>query len=166
MTAMTDHPEALLKSTRELMFSRPGFLIRRLNQINAGMYWEEFLPSNITPVQYGMLTIVARLPGLDQTRLGQEIGLDRTTTADVVKRLEQRGLLRRSPNPADRRSRLVNPTPEGQEAVAGLEERLLRAQERLLGPLRPAERAILMDLMRRLVETHNQCSRTAMRDIY
>jgi len=147
------------------MYSRPGFLIRRLHQINAGMYWEQFLPHNITPVQYGVLTIVSRLPGLDQTRLGQEIGLDRTTTADVVKRLEHRNLLKRIPNPDDKRSRLVHPTAEGQGLVSELEEKLTHAQDKLLSPLRPAERAILMDLMQRLVKANNQYSRSVMRDI-
>ena len=108
---------------------------------------------------------MAALPGLDQTALGQEVGLDRTTTADVVKRLEERGLLERRPNPDDRRTRHVQLTAQGQERVAELHGDMTRAQERLLEPLRPAEKAILLDLMRRLVEANNQYSRTILRGI-
>ena len=108
---------------------------------------------------------MAALPGLDQTALGQEVGLDRTTTADVVKRLEERGLLERRPNPADRRTRHVQLTAQGQARVTELHADMTRAQERLLEPLRPAEKAILLDLMRRLVEANNQYSRTILRSV-
>jgi DNA-binding MarR family transcriptional regulator len=140
-------------------------LIRRLHQIHVAMFMEEFKSTNTTPVQYGLMSAVAALPGLDQTALGQEVGLDRTTTADVVKRLEERGLLERRSNPADRRTRHVQLTDEGRAYVAELHGDMTRAQERLLEPLRPAEKAILMDLMRRLVEANNQYSRTILRGI-
>ena len=42
---------------------------------------------------------------------------------------------------------------------------MTRAQDRLMEPLRPAEKAMLMDLMRRLVEANNQYSRTILRGI-
>ena len=145
--------------------ARPGFLIRRLHQIHVAMFLEEFKSQNITPVQYGLMTAVAALPDLDQTALGQEVGLDRTTTADVVKRLEDRGLLDRRPNPLDRRTRHVRLTAEGERMVDLLQGDMTRAQDRLLQPLRPAERAMLMDLMRRLVEANNQYSRTILRGI-
>lgn len=150
---------------KKLLFARPGFLIRRLHQIHVTMFLEEFKSENVTPVQYGLLTAVAALPGLDQTALGQEVGLDRTTTADVVKRLEERGLLERHPNPADRRTRHVQLTAEGHELVTALYGDMMRAQERLLEPLREAERIMLMDMLRRLVEANNQYSRTILRGI-
>lgn len=148
---------------KELLWARPGFLIRRLHQIHVAMFLEEFKSQNITPVQYGLMSAVSALPDLDQTALGQEVGLDRTTTADVVKRLEERGLLERRPNPADKRTRHVRLTALGQQTVAALHGDMQRAQERLLEPLRPAERGMLMDLMRRLVEANNQFSRTVLR---
>ncbi|QHJ01611.1 MarR family transcriptional regulator [Xylophilus rhododendri] len=129
------------------------------------MFLEEFKTESVTPVQYGLMTAVAALPGLDQTALGQEVGLDRTTTADVVKRLEDRGLLERKPNPQDRRTRHVSLTDEGQRLVAALHANMTRAQERLLEPLREAEKSMLMDLMQRLVEANNQYSRTILRGI-
>ena len=162
---MIDKPERDIDPAKEALFARPGFLIRRLHQIHVAMFMEEFKSTNITPVQYGLMSAVAALPGLDQTALGQEVGLDRTTTADVVKRLEERGLLERRPNPHDRRTRHVQLTAQGQARVAELHGDMTRAQERLLEPLRPAEKAILLDLMRRLVEANNQYSRTILRGI-
>ncbi len=66
---------------KELLFARPGFLVRRLHQIHYALFFEECKSQNVTPVQYGILTAVSVLPDLDQTSLGQEVGLDRTTTA-------------------------------------------------------------------------------------
>lgn len=79
-------PEA--DPAKELLWARPGFLVRRLHQIHVAMFFEECKAPNITPVQYAILTVLSVLPGLDQTSLGQEVGLDRTTTMDVVRRLK------------------------------------------------------------------------------
>ena len=73
------------------------------------------------------------------------------------------GLVVRSANPADKRTRHVRLTEEGQKVVESLRGGMARAQERLLEPLRPAERTMLMDLMRILVEANNQYSRTVLR---
>ncbi len=79
-------PMTTVDPAKELLFARPGFLVRRLHQIHVAMFFEECKSQNVTPVQYAILTAVSVLPDLDQTSLGQEVGLDRTTTADVVKR--------------------------------------------------------------------------------
>jgi len=118
------------------------------------MLFEEFQSRKVTPIQYGVLSIVETQPSLDQTSLGKEIGLDRTTTADVVKRLVERGLLRREHHPDDKRMWQLFITQEGSEVIATLRDGMARAQERLLSPLRPAEQAMLMDLMTRLVEAN------------
>lgn len=148
---------------KELLQARPGFLVRRLNQIHYSLFFEECKSQNITPVQYGILTVLSVLPELDQTSLAEEVGLDRTTTADVVKRLEDRGLIVRKPNPADRRARLARLTPAGRKMVDLLRPNMQRAQEQLLEPLKPAERMMFMHLLTILVEANNEHSRTVLR---
>jgi DNA-binding MarR family transcriptional regulator len=162
---VNDRSEGEIDPAKELLFARPGFLVRRLHQIHVAMFLEELKSDNITPVQYGLMTALSVLPGLDQTALGQEVGLDRTTTADVVKRLEERGLVERRTNPSDRRTRHVHLTAAGERLVAALHSDMTRAQQRLLEPLREAEKTMLMDLLRRLVEANNQYSRTILRSV-
>ncbi len=135
--------------------SRPGFLIRRLHQIHYAMFFEECQTRKVTPIQFGILSVVETQPGLDQTTLGKEIGLDRTTAADVVKRLEERGLLSRQVHPADKRMWQLYVTEEGAAVIDLLRAGMTRAQERLLAPLRPAEQAMFMDLMAILVDANN-----------
>lgn len=150
---------------KELLWARPGFLVRRLHQIHVAMFFEECKTANITPVQYAILTVLSVMSGLDQTSLGQEVGLDRTTTADVVRRLEERGLLERRDNPADRRTRHVFLSKEGKSLVTSLRNDMARAQERMLAPLTPTQRKTFMNLLATLVEANNQYSRTVLRAV-
>jgi DNA-binding MarR family transcriptional regulator len=149
---------------KDMLWARPGFLVRRLHQIHVAMFFEECKVPNITPVQYALLTVLSVLPGLDQTALGQEVGLDRTTTADVVKRLEERGLVERRQNPEDRRTRHVHLTREGKAVVTSMRADMAHAQERLLLPLRPAQKKVFMELLSKLVEANNDYSRTVLRN--
>jgi DNA-binding MarR family transcriptional regulator len=148
---------------KQALWSRPGFLVRRLNQIHYALFFEECKSHNITPVQYGILTALSLSPWLDQTQIGLELGLDRTTTADVVKRLQERGLVERRVNPEDRRSRQALITKEGLRVMGALQEGMLRSQNRLLEPLTPRNRAIFMKLLSQLVEANNHYSRAMLR---
>lgn len=150
---------------KELLWARPGFLVRRLHQIHVTMFLEECKSSNLTPVQYGILTVLKVLPDLDQTSLGQEVGLDRSTTADVVRRLEERGLVERRPDETDKRARRVRLTKEGRAVVVSLRADMARAQERMLAPLRPAQQKTFMSLLSTLVEANNEHSRTVLRSV-
>jgi DNA-binding MarR family transcriptional regulator len=147
------------------LWARPGFLVRRLNQIHYAMFFEECKEENVTPVQYGILTVLSANPWLDQTAIGYEVGLDRTTSADVIKRLEEKGLLERRINPLDRRSRQAAITPEGQRVMELLKQGMARAQQRLLDPLSLRDRKIFMSLLVELVDANNQYGRAVLKSI-
>ena len=98
------------------LWSRPGYLIRRLHKIHCALFLEECKDSGLTPVQYGLLTALSFRGELDQGSLAEELGLDRTSTAEVLSRLEKRGLVTRKPNPRDRRARLARITRRGHTA--------------------------------------------------
>src|SRR5260370_1805656 len=84
------------------LWSRPGFLVRRLHQISVAIFLEEMADLEITPVQYGALMIVAAEPGIDQSALAAELGVDRANAGDVLARLSKSGYLTRDPSPSDR----------------------------------------------------------------
>ena len=87
---------------------------------------------------------------LDQGSLGAQMGIDRTNVADVVARLEKRGLVKRVVNTADRRSKLVSITPAGRKMAKELSMAMVTAQEILIGPLSEKEQATLMKLLQKL----------------
>ncbi len=64
-----------------------------------------------------MMTAIAEQPGLEQARLAQEVGVDRATLANVVARLESRGLLRRTTTKTDRRLKRVILTAKGKRLL-------------------------------------------------
>lgn len=133
----------------------PGPYIRRLQQIAVALFMEETEGWNLTPVQYGALLTVSRQPGLDQRTLADLMGLDTSTTAGVVDRLESRGWLRRGASPTDRRVKLLQTTVEGTALLADVEAQVLAAQARMLAPLPAAEQAEFMRMLRTLVDTHS-----------
>jgi DNA-binding MarR family transcriptional regulator len=145
------------------LWSRPGFLLRRLNQIHYALFFEECRAFNITPVQYGLLTALAIRGQLDQGSLGIELGIDRTNVADVLIRLSARGLVRRVQDPSDRRAKLASLTPKGRQLTASMFASMQRAQDRLLAPLSQKERDAFMTTLVRLIEANNAYGRTILR---
>jgi DNA-binding MarR family transcriptional regulator len=156
-------PPAHAEEPRLPLWSRPGFLLRRLNQIHYALFFEECREFNITPVQYGLLTALSIRGCLDQGSLGIELGIDRTNVADVLVRLEARGLIQREADPADRRAKLASLTPKGRTLTSRMFAAMQRAQDRLLAPLSQKERDNFMTTMVRLIEANNAYGRTMLR---
>ena len=144
-----------------MLWSRPGYLVRRLNQIHYAMFYEECKTQNVTPVQYGVLTALSLSPWLDQTAIGMELGLDRTTTTWSS---ACRNAAWWSGAPInDKRSRQAVITQEGLRIMGLLQEGMARAQQRLLEPLSTRNQEIFMKLLSTLVEANNQYSRTTLK---
>ncbi|WP_183031021.1 MarR family winged helix-turn-helix transcriptional regulator [Cupriavidus sp. UME77] len=141
---------------RQVMWDRPGFLIRRLNQIGQAIFFDLCHSESITPLQVGMLTALSMNPWLDQKAIGRELSLDRTTTAEVLKRLGEKGLVDTRVNPDDRRSRLSVITKEGLKLINDLQENIHRSQELLIEPLPAEERVVFMKLLAQLVDAHEK----------
>jgi MarR family transcriptional regulator, lower aerobic nicotinate degradation pathway regulator len=137
----------------------PGHHIRRLHQIAVAVFLQETEAHGITPVQFAALQAVANTPGLDQRSLAARIGLDTSTLANVVDRLETRGWMQRNASPEDKRVRLLTLTHEGEQLLAGVLPDMHRAQERILAPLPKAERKEFMRMLRTLVDANNELSR-------
>ena len=147
------------------LWTRPGFLIRRLHQIHYAIFFEDCKDDNITPVQYGLLSVLIDDPWLDQTEIGYQVGLDRTTSADVIRRLEEKGWVERRVNPSDRRSRQARVTDEGAEVMTTLKNKMVQTQKRLLEPLEESERHVFMDLLKKLVDANNQYGRAVLKSL-
>lgn len=145
------------------LWSRPGYLVRRLHQIHSAIFLDECQGFGVTAVQYGLLSAIRFFPGSDQKTLGAEVGLDRTNVADVIERLAERGLVVRKRNDKDRRSKDVFLTSEGEALVDAMYAHMQRAQERLMKPLPPEFRPAFMSMLVDLVEGNNEHSRAELR---
>jgi DNA-binding MarR family transcriptional regulator len=157
-----DTAPAVKEAERQLPL-RPGFLVRRLHQIHLALFAEECAGFEVTPVQYSIMTVVGEQPGLDQARLAYAVGIDRTTLANVVARLEGRGIVKRTASPTDRRLRLVTLTKAGARLLEDMRAPARRAHDRTIEALPPDERALFVDLLRRLVDAGNAYGRAPLR---
>ncbi len=144
------------------LWDRPGFLVRRLHQIHVAMFLEALSEDKVTPIQYGLLSILVDTPGLDQLSLAEELGIDRANVADVLNRLEGRKLVTRVVDPNDRRRKLCLPTREGTAFVRKYYGHMRAAQEKLLAALPPAECKVFIAHLRRLVEHNNDHGRARL----
>ena len=145
------------------LYSKPGYLFRRAQQIAVAIFMEECAAQALTPVQYAALVAIREHAGLDATRLSALVAFDRSTLGDVLERLEQRGLILRQPSPQDKRVKLLFPTPRGRKLLTEVMPAMERAQARMLAPLMPGDRQTLLRLLGELVEANNEVSRAPLR---
>jgi DNA-binding MarR family transcriptional regulator len=131
---------------------RPGFLLRRTHQISAAVFEDECRASvGLTPAQYGVLTVLrASEPGLDQTRLARALAFDKVTVLRVLRGLESRGLVQRTPAPASKRNLSVALSPAGEATLEQAQKPAEKAYKRLMGPLSAAQQAQLVELLQQL----------------
>ena len=142
-----------------ILAARPGFLIRRMHQIHLALFAEECSGFDITPVQYSIMTVAGAQPGLEQARLADEVGVDRATLANVVARLEGKGVLRRTRSRTDKRLKLVSLAPRGDRLIEKMRKAVQRAHDRTVVALPPGERAMFVKLLVQLVDAQNESGR-------
>jgi DNA-binding MarR family transcriptional regulator len=145
------------------LYSMPGHLIRRAQQIAVSIFLDECASLDMTPVQYAALVTIRDNPGIDATRLSALVAFDRSTLANVLERLETKQLILRSGNHNDRRVKVLRLTPEGEAVLVQAEPLVERAQMRILAPLPPDDRQAFLSILARLVESNNEASRAPLR---
>lgn len=134
----------------------PGHLIRRAHQVAVAIFMEETGGHDVTPVQFAILNALMDVPGEDQVTLAAHVAFDAATFGSVIGRLEAKGWVRREPDAADRRRKLLWVTREGEAAAAAMKRQVVRAQKRILGPLSAGEQQQLVGLLAKLVSGHGQ----------
>jgi MarR family transcriptional regulator, lower aerobic nicotinate degradation pathway regulator len=137
------------------LYDKPGYQIRRLRQIAAGLFAAEAAPFGITGQQWTTLQALGEFPRLEQGELCDVLSLDRATMATLLVRLEEKGLVRRTTSDSDRRRKHVALTPRGRRTLADMAPLLDRIQERILEPLAPADRLAFGRMLKTLVDTHS-----------
>jgi len=143
------------------LYEHPGHLLRRAQQISVSIFYDE-MGSELTPVQYAILTRLAAHPGIDQVSLAGLAAIDTSTGATVCARLEEKGLLERKVIPHNRRQRALTITAAGTRLLDTLVPGAQRLRQRLLDPLSPEEQAQFMTLLAKLVNENNDQSRAPL----
>jgi DNA-binding MarR family transcriptional regulator len=138
-----------------LIYAKPGYLFRRMQQIFLTIFMEMTSDYGITPAQYGALAAIREYPGIDQLRLGELIDFDRNTIGGIVRRLQAKKLIRRLEGEDDRRRKVLHITNAGDRLLDDMFSVTERAQQRALHGLSASEKKQLIGLLTRLVELHS-----------
>jgi DNA-binding MarR family transcriptional regulator len=126
----------------------------------SGTYVEDFLGDPKLADSYGLVSLIGAARSITPTDVAARLGTAVTTASDRIRRLEERGLAERRPNPADGRSHLVSLTPEGQkafesswpawrQAIVTLEEELSLPSTQIAEAIRELDRAMRAVIARR-----------------
>ena len=101
----------------------------------------------LTPRQFAILQAVAEANGLSQTDIMAATGIDRSSTADLVRRLVSHGWLQRRRTKRDARLYAVRLTPEGRHVLSQAAPAARATEESLLAPLAIADRATFLEAL-------------------
>jgi MarR family transcriptional regulator, lower aerobic nicotinate degradation pathway regulator len=159
------HVRAHLRAARirSPLLGRPGFLIRRLHQLHCALFLEETRGHDITPVQYSLMTALAARGELEQNNLALEIGLERSSVAEVVPRMQRRGLLTRRRSLVDGRVKLIRLTRKGAALLRRMAGAVQRAHDRTIEQLVQPDRDWFSLQLIRLVEANKEIGSVPLR---
>jgi DNA-binding MarR family transcriptional regulator len=108
---------------------------------------------DLTPRQYAVLYTVANNEGVSQTGLVERTGIDRSTLADIVRRMQRKGLLQRRRTKEDARAYAVKLTEEGRRLLRSADPAARRVDERILEVLPGKQREQFMEELQSIVDT-------------
>ncbi|HEY0436528.1 MAG TPA: MarR family winged helix-turn-helix transcriptional regulator [Phenylobacterium sp.] len=132
----------------------PSHLLHRALQRALDIYAEEFGEGAITQRQFAVLAAAQERDGATQADLVRITGIDRSTLADMARRMIDKGLLERERSTKDARANAVRLTEAGRAALDEAGPRMAATDARLLklvggGGRRSAFLALLQDLVRK-----------------
>lgn len=109
--------------------------------------------NGLTMWAYSVLVGLGDEPVRTQAALAEAIGADKSRLIPILDELQDRGLITRKPDPADRRVRLVAITEEGKRLRDRTQTAIQRAEDDLLDTLPPEDRRAFLRSLRLLSES-------------
>ena len=111
---------------------RLGYVLRRAQVAVFQAFDATFDEVGIRPVQYSILTIIESNHGPNQTQVAETLGIKKTNFVAMLDALEQRGLVRRTATPGDRRTYSLFLTEEGATFMHTLHKLAAEHEDRIV----------------------------------
>ena len=137
------------QAVTESMRSAPLHLLRRALQRYAKA-WQNAVPL-LSPPQYAVLLAISRIRGLNQSALSEITAIDPATLAELLGRLEKKGLLNRLEDPNHSRRNLLEITAEGLAELQQAEACEARVRNEVLGMLSSEEQQAFITILNKIV---------------
>ncbi|MGW5332435.1 MarR family winged helix-turn-helix transcriptional regulator [Streptomyces bauhiniae] len=115
------------------------------------------LPPDCPAGSAAVLTLLGRNEEMRMSKLAELLAVDMSVTSRHVAHVAARGWIERSPDPADKRSRILRLTPAGNDQLTELSLRTSRLLAERLSDWTDDEVAQLIQLMTRLRASFGDC---------
>jgi DNA-binding MarR family transcriptional regulator len=133
----------------------PSHLIRRCQQFFGDLYAREAGARELTKQQFTVLAALEHNEGVSQTALVEMTGIDRSTLAEMVRRMLERDLVSRERTEIDQRANAVAITASGRKALRSARNAADRAEKALLEVLPQAERQRFVKSLAQIAAAHD-----------
>ncbi len=131
---------------------RIGSYLKRAEQALNGAKQAAVRPSGLTVPQYAALLHLADNPGMSAAALARACAVTPPTMNTVLKNLQERGLIERTPHEWHRNILETRLTSDGEAALADADVRAVRVERGLAAEFTEDERAALIELLGRCVD--------------
>ncbi len=149
----TPRPASLRRLPDELVAST-SFLLKRLGWVAKEQAVETYERVGLHPYHHAVMAVLDEGSSETQGAIADALGYDRGQLVGLLDELEERGLVDRRRDPADRRRHIVQLTPDGKRMLTKLRTLARRFEDDLLSPLDEQERAQLHALLLRVAQHH------------
>lgn len=135
-------------------------LLHRAGQAADELFAVSIGDSDLTPRQYAVLKAVDANEEPSQTTLVEKTGIDRSTLADIVRRLVEKGLLHRKRTRKDARMYAVRLTDKGQAALKRAEPVARATDDRLLSAVPAGDRERFLKALETIIKSAERAARS------
>ncbi len=139
------------KMKLDRLYLRPGFMIRRVNQIASEIFIQACKSIDMTPSQYSVLFVLHVEGALDQASIARLTSLDRSNTALVVKILAERRYIEKRRSRDDQRKWEIKVTLAGENILQQCDALAQDSVETLLVPFDETERQHFSALLKKFI---------------
>ena len=139
-------------------------LLHRVQQLASDRFAILVGENGVTLRQYVVMTAIAETPDMTQVDLVRATGVDRSTLADMLNRLEQRGWVARKASEADARAKAVRLTDAGGETLIAARQHARAADAAILDALPRTKRKAFVAILEKLSAHADKLAKQAERD--
>ncbi|ABI67617.1 MarR family winged helix-turn-helix transcriptional regulator [Syntrophomonas wolfei] len=127
-----------------------NFVLTKAQQSVHQLFKAELIPHGVTPGQYSVLKCLWKDNGQTVKQLAEHLYLDSSTVTGILDRMEQKGLIKKTADPKDRRALQVLLTEKGQALEEPLSQAILNANKKALQEMNDKEYESLKELLHKL----------------
>jgi DNA-binding MarR family transcriptional regulator len=138
------------EATSFALNASPSHLLHRAQQAAADLHAATLGPNGLTQRQFAVLAVLSEQDGVSQSELVVRTGIDRSTLAEMVARMEAKGLTQRTKSMTDSRANSVTLTPTGRAMYEEAMPKLADVDAAVLARLPSSKRAGFVELLTRL----------------